>query len=714
MKLVNFFSQSVRACLAVVLLVSQLPAQQLRPRTSATDLLIQKARSLEARDRADLAAQVWQQVLVTNPSQPDALTGLALWAKRSGKNEEANRYLSRLRRVAPDAPALTQLDSPDVAKQSSSRLDEAAKLAAKGQSDEAMRIYREVFGSAPPVGGWATAYYETLANTSGGFEPAVAALQKLAETYPEVPSYKLAAGKVMTYRPATRQAGISLLASIPPSTGAGAKAREAWRQALLWEKNNATFASAAESYLSRYSDPDLRTAVAGMRAQMAKPEHETHETKEEQMGFSALKGGNVADAEKQFEAALEKNENNSRAHAGLGFARMKAGDFDAAVQHLEAAHKASPKDATIKNSLESARFWQAMREGAKATDAGEWTEASARYQQAVSLKPNSEDATRALGGALLAAGSPAKALPYLERTTKAKTLDESAWCAFITAKLQVEGGKAALAAMQLAPDSFAKTLNQSISWKALRASAYADTDERFKGEELYRDLLNSTTPASLDATQQVELASLALRFRQPEQALVYARKAVDDHANDSGAWEVLLSALVGAGRPQEAERFFNRMPEKLQRVSMTHPAFLEALASLKELNGDLEGARTLLEQATSLPGTFVNDNASESTKLHFAQVLAKLGRGAEAESLVTAMVNAHPEDVDTWRTHFLVLQTMHRENDIVSAAANMPQSVAVKLGTEGDVVMLLARAHGSAGDPAFGVKLLETYISRSQ
>ena len=97
MKLVNIFSQSVRASVAVVLLVSQsLPAQQLRPETSALDLLVRKARSLEARDRADLAAQVWQQVLVTNPNQPDALAGLALWAKRSGKNEEANNYLGKI------------------------------------------------------------------------------------------------------------------------------------------------------------------------------------------------------------------------------------------------------------------------------------------------------------------------------------------------------------------------------------------------------------------------------------------------------------------------------------------------------------------------------------------------------------------------------------------------------------------------------------------
>src|SRR3954463_12614762 len=100
MKINSLLSQSVRASVAVVLLVSQtLPAQQLAPHTSAVTLLIQKARSLEARDRADLAAQVWEQVLITNPNQPDALAGLARWAKRSGKNEEANAYLSRLRRV---------------------------------------------------------------------------------------------------------------------------------------------------------------------------------------------------------------------------------------------------------------------------------------------------------------------------------------------------------------------------------------------------------------------------------------------------------------------------------------------------------------------------------------------------------------------------------------------------------------------------------------
>src|SRR4051812_15681978 len=210
MKSPALFIRSLRVGLTIALLTAQvLPAADLNPRTSAADLLIQKARSLQARDRDDLAAQVWQQVLVTNPNQLDALADLARWAKRSGRTEEANAYLGRLRRLSPDSPVLTQFESADSSHQSTARLEEAGKLAANGHPEEAMRIYRDVFGPTPPAGGWVIAYYETLANTPGGFEAAVAALANLAATYPDVAAYQISAGKLMTYRPATRQAGIA-------------------------------------------------------------------------------------------------------------------------------------------------------------------------------------------------------------------------------------------------------------------------------------------------------------------------------------------------------------------------------------------------------------------------------------------------------------------------------------------------------------------------
>lgn len=209
MKLSALFASALRVALAVALLMPQtLPAADSGAGNTVVDLLIQKARSLEARNRDDLAAQVWQQVLVANPNQPEALGALARWAKRSGRNADANGYLARLRAVAPDTAATSTLDSPDTSQNGSSRLEQAAKLAAGQHFDEAMRIYRDVFGSNPPAGGWSIAYYQTLSNTPGGFEPAIAALKKLAEAYPDFPDYKLTAGTLLTYRPATREAGI--------------------------------------------------------------------------------------------------------------------------------------------------------------------------------------------------------------------------------------------------------------------------------------------------------------------------------------------------------------------------------------------------------------------------------------------------------------------------------------------------------------------------
>ncbi|MGH9547895.1 MAG: hypothetical protein ACRD3W_00920, partial [Terriglobales bacterium] len=103
MKSCALFTNVLRVAVAAALLTAQvLPADDLRTVPSAVGLLIQKAHSLEGRDRDDLAAQVWQQVLIANPNQPEALAGLARWAKRSGRNEEANAYLSRLRKASPN------------------------------------------------------------------------------------------------------------------------------------------------------------------------------------------------------------------------------------------------------------------------------------------------------------------------------------------------------------------------------------------------------------------------------------------------------------------------------------------------------------------------------------------------------------------------------------------------------------------------------------
>lgn len=716
MKFSALFTHSVRSVVAAAVLTAQiLPASDLRGGSTATaglDLLIQKARSLEARDREDLAAQVWQQVLVTNPNQPDALAALARWAKRNGRNEEANAYLSKLRVVAPDAAVLTQPEALDAPHPGDSRLNEAGRLAAAQHYDEAMRIYREVFGSTPTPGGWAIAYYETLANTSGGFEPAVAALKRLAETYPNVAEYRVAEGRLMTYRPAMRLAGVSVLASVHGSTASEAKARQAWRQALLWEKANPAFVASFNAYLSRYNDTELAIIATNLRAESGKVRLGSPASKEEQLGYKALSSGNVSEAEREFNAALSKDKDSSHARAGLGFADMKAGNFESAVQQLEAAQRMAPNDAKVRESLQSAKFWQAMQRGSKAADEQNWTVAVNHYREAVALRPNDAEAARALGGSLLAAGESQKAIAYLMQAVHKEPSLDAAWCALVQARLSTEGGAAALKTIQSVPPSATAKLQGNVQWMALQATAYMETGNDATAHTLYRDIISSEHP-QMTADSQIQVASLALRMNDPATAVRYAQTAVDAAPNKAGGWEVLVAALVTSGKSQEAQRTFNRMPESVQQAVLNHPEFQNTLASLKESIGDLEGARTAIEKQLSAPETAANERTRTELRIHLAQVLGKLGRAGEAETLLDAITDEHPKDLNVWRAHVLFLQAQHRQRDIVALADRMPPDVALRLGNEGDMVNVLAGAHAASGDPAFGVKLLETYLAHT-
>ena len=49
----------------------------------ATQALLEKAHTLEVRGRMDMAAQTWQQVLLAEPNNTEALSGLARAAKLS-------------------------------------------------------------------------------------------------------------------------------------------------------------------------------------------------------------------------------------------------------------------------------------------------------------------------------------------------------------------------------------------------------------------------------------------------------------------------------------------------------------------------------------------------------------------------------------------------------------------------------------------------------
>jgi len=337
--------------------------------STATGLLLEKARAQQGRGRMDLAALTWQQVLLADPNQEEALASLARYAKQNGKAAEATAYLNRLRRVNPNNPAIAEIEKSKVVAEQRPRLNEAGRLAAAQQYEEAMKIYREVFGDRPPAGGWALAYYETEAATPGGWEPATAGLQDLTKKYPQDQDYRLALGKLYTYRPQTRDRGIRLLESIPGNSAQANQARQAWRQALLWEGAHPASAPSYRSYLARYPDPELQRMLGEMKV----PAPESADSKldllhgrEEKLGYAALNGNRLPEAQEHFETALKESPKSVGALSGLGFVVMKKEDFDSAVDYFERAKAIAPANKQIPDALLTARFWKDMKAAASA------------------------------------------------------------------------------------------------------------------------------------------------------------------------------------------------------------------------------------------------------------------------------------------------------------------------------------------------------------
>src|SRR5947207_2991322 len=103
------------------------------------DILLAKARSLEARGRMDLAVQNWRKVLLADPDQTEALAGLARSAKQNGQTADERSYLDHLRKINPRDPAIAAVENLRVfTPQERSRLEEAGRLAMQHKPDEAM------------------------------------------------------------------------------------------------------------------------------------------------------------------------------------------------------------------------------------------------------------------------------------------------------------------------------------------------------------------------------------------------------------------------------------------------------------------------------------------------------------------------------------------------------------------------------------------------
>jgi tetratricopeptide (TPR) repeat protein len=667
------------------------PAQASAP----VEVLLSKARAMEGRGRLDLAAQTWQQVLMADPNQVEALAGLARYASQSGNTAQAKTYVERLRKLDPNNPAITQVESSKITGQQQARLQEAARLVRNQQMEAAVQIYREVFGDNPPPGGWAIAYYEALASTPGGWEAATAGLEKLMQKYPQAGEYRLSLGTLQTYRPATRLEGMKLLESVRGNSLLENKARQAWRQALLWEGQNPNVLPSLKAYLGRYPDPELQKVEAGLPHVEANSA--TTRSKDENAGYGALQAGNVKEAEARFEAALREKPKSVAALSGLGFVRMKQEDFDSAQELFKAAAAEAPNDKVVAEALEGSHFWGIMKSGSTALTANR-AAAIGLFREALQLRPESFDAMQGLAGALMKFNNPQEAAPLFDKLLEQQPKNADLWLLAFNARYQSAGPGPSLAFAKEMPETIREQMERNIEFHAIMAAALSDAGRNPESKQQLQqgiDLANARN-RPLTIPVQLQFAGLFLRHGYFNEAAQLFREVTDLDPQSVNAWEGLLTALVQSHQETAAKRASERMSKPVYEAALRRPGFLRSLSAIEMSLGRLDSAEQYLRGSLDLEGA-VETSAGIGAKLQLAQIWLLKGQPASSERMLRQLLETQSDNPDVWKTLIAVVHQEGRDEDVMAESARMPVNVRAALTSDSDYTNLRVAALSKLG-----------------
>ncbi|CAB3752125.1 cellulose synthase operon C-like protein [Burkholderia paludis] len=409
----------VRA-LAAGLALAGLAALALPPAAHAAGdplkVLIDQGKYWQARGRGDLAEQAWKKVLSLDPNQPDALFGMGM-VLADRKDGGARRYLERLRQVAPNDARLGELGRRlGETGPHDQELNDARRLAQMGRSASAVQEYQRALQGAPSSPELRLEYYQALAATPSGWDEARRGLEQLARDNRDDPRYALAYAQHLTYRDAMRRDGIARLEQLANDPAVGAKARQSWRQALLWLAARPSDQARYEAYLKAVpDDPAVRARFDGMVRQGQTDREHAQETAQNDArgrtvadGFAALDRDDLATARDRFSSVLAAAPNNGDALGGMGIVELKQEHFPQARSYLERASRAG-NPARWRSALTSATYWTYTSDALGAQSNGDFAKAKSLYERAIALNPSDITAQVLLGDGLLANRDPAGA-----------------------------------------------------------------------------------------------------------------------------------------------------------------------------------------------------------------------------------------------------------------------------------------------------------------
>ena len=667
--------------------------------------LLSRARAQEQAGRADLAAQTWQQVLLTDPNNREALAGAARAARLAGKDAEMKSLLDRLRHLDPHNADIARIEAMSTSKAQTAQLQQAAQLAQTGHPDQALRLYRSIWNGHPPDGDWALAYYDTQASLEAERPAAVAALRALARKYPADDRYPITLGRILTYTPKSRTEGMQMLERFPAEPAAQA----ALRQAHLWDAQNPATAAGTRQYLSQHPDAQIERAFAEAGSQHASTPHAAAGIAQgaaESEAFAALSAGHTEDAEQRFLSLQAEQPSNPRVAAGLGFLRMKQNNFPAATALLEQAEQGGLHRSEVEDALKTSRFWAAMQHGTQALNADSLDEAVGAFQAALHLQPSAPDALNGLAGTYLKAAEAARAIPLYRQLLRLQPQSTDAARGLFTAELQSNDPAAAIQAAHAFPPKVRAALEQNPEYLRSLASAFKSTGQLQEAQStLQKALALPAPPAAAPFATRLAYAALLVDAGRLAQAAGLYRDLLYEDPGSIPAWQAMIALQHQTNHDAEALATLQRMSPATYNRALDDTGFLSLVAAVYQQQNRLDLAEDLLERAAH---AFNSRGRAVplDLQLQIAATYLQQNRPEQAFPVYKQILTAHPDNPDAWKGLISALHQTHRDRDALAQLQLLPAALERNLARDMDYQQTLAGIYAATGHVPAALQLI--------
>ena len=698
-----FGSTATAACASLSLAVSLLATPfvlHAQKGSDAEKVLIDKAKALEARGRPDIAVQVWQQILLSDPNNPQALEGVARDYRLSGNSAASDEALGKLRKINPGNPNINSIQGLTSNKTRDARLSQAGALAKAGNAEGAMRIYREYYGDHPPDGDIALAYYETLYATPNGKEQALTAMRAAAARNPGDPRFIVTLGRMLTYNASTRQEGIKILREHLDNVDA----QNALRQALVWDSANPASAAELREYLKSHpNDNQLQERLKQNEAKLTEMNSGIARTPEEKAAFAALNAHKLTEAESRFQVMLEKNPANARAAAGLGFLRMQQKNFGQAISYLVQAEQNGFRDHSVIEGLATSRFWYTMGEASLSLDVNQLDVAVEKYKAALEMRPRSPEALEGLAGVYSKNQQYGDAAAIDQQILRIQPGSPGAWRGLFLSTARDHQNAQALAIMARMPAGVKANLNRDPEYLQTLAGIYQADGRDAEAQKTLALALSLPFPdngAELKSGTRLQYAGILMQAKRYDQAAELYKQILNDDTNSLPAWMGLVTADHNLQHDNEAIALVQKMPPDTYETALKDPGFLSMLGSIYAQSNQFEIAQSLLERAARLQSP-----PSLSVQIQLAAIYLQRNNTAQAYDLYHQILEAHPDNLDAWRGLIGTLQLTHRDAEALEEIKLIPPTIRKQLESDVQFEQSEASLYATAGDTTDAIAL---------